>query len=95
MAIKKNQKIKVEYEGKFEDGVVFDSSKRGNESKPLEFVVGSGQVIQGFDKAVLGMKKGQEKEFSIESKDAYRERRADLERRREILKRYGVGRGNI
>ena len=82
MAVKKESQVKkgnivtIEYEGKLEDGTVFDSSK--NHDKPLEFEVGSGMVIPGFDKAVTGMKKGQEKEFSIESKDAYGEPRKEL-----------------
>ena len=69
--IKKGSKVSLDYEGKFEDGTVFDSSKHGDHSHPLEFEVGAGQVIPGFDNAVIGMKEGDEKEFSIESKDAY------------------------
>jgi len=75
MAIEKGNKIKVEYEGKFEDGTVFDSSK-GKE--PLAFEAGSGQVIKGFDEAVIGMEKDQEKEFSIEPKEGYGEIKPDL-----------------
>lgn len=73
MKIKSGDKIKVEYEGRFENGEVFDKSNHGDHSHPLEFVVGSGQVIEGFDKAVIGMDKGEEKEFSIDSKEAYGE----------------------
>lgn len=80
MAIKKGDKIKVDYEGKFDDGQVFDSSKHGDHSHPLEFEVGSGQVIPGFDNAVVGMKVGEEKEFSILPKDAYGERNKELEK---------------
>jgi FKBP-type peptidyl-prolyl cis-trans isomerase 2 len=69
--IKKGDKIKVEYEGKLEDGTVFDSSEKTG--KPLEFEVGSGTIIPGFDNAVVGMKKGEEKEVKIEAKDAYGE----------------------
>ena len=75
MAIEKGNKIKVEYEGKFEDGTVFDSSK-GKE--PLAFEAGAGKVIKGFDDAVIGMKTGEEKEFSIEPKDAYGEVKPEL-----------------
>jgi peptidylprolyl isomerase len=71
MAIKKGDKIKVEYEGRFESGEVFDSSQHGDHSHPLEFEVGSGQIIKGFDNSVIGMRLGDEKEFSIEAKDAY------------------------
>jgi len=75
MAIEKGNKVKVEYEGKLENGQVFDSSK-GKE--PLEFEAGAGNVIKGFDEAVLEMEEGQEKEFSIEPKDAYGEIKPEL-----------------
>ena len=78
--IKKGDKIKVDYEGKFKDGKIFDSSKHGDNSHPLEFEVGSGQVIKGFDEAVMGMEKGQSKNFSIKSVDAYGEKRDDLKK---------------
>ena len=68
MPVKKGDKIKVEYTGTLEDGSVFDSSEG---KQPLEFEVGSGQIIKGFDDAVMGMEKGEEKEVKIESKDAY------------------------
>ena len=71
MVIKNGDKVTLDYEGKLESGDIFDSSKQGEHSHPLVFVVGSGQVIAGFDKAVKDMKKGEEKEFSIEPKDAY------------------------
>lgn len=61
----------VHYTGKLDTGEVFDSSK-GRE--PLEFVVGSGQLIKGFDKAVIGMKKGDKKEIHLEPADAYGDR---------------------
>ncbi len=69
--IKKGDKIKVDYEGKFDDGTVFDSSKHGEHSHPLEFEVGNNQVIKGFDEAVVGMEKGEEKKVTINPKDAY------------------------
>jgi FKBP-type peptidyl-prolyl cis-trans isomerase 2 len=69
MTIKKGDKIKVEYTGTLEDGTVFDSSEK--QGKPLEFEVGAGQLIKGFDEAVVGMKKGEEKEITLEPKDAY------------------------
>ncbi|HJU13010.1 MAG TPA: peptidylprolyl isomerase [Candidatus Nitrosotalea sp.] len=69
MAVKGGDTVKVEYTGKLDDGSVFDSSD--NHGKPLEFQVGSGQVIRGFDDAVLGMSAGDEKEFRILPQDAY------------------------
>ncbi len=68
MTIKKGDKVKIEYTGTLEDGKVFDSSKG---KKPLEFEVGAGKVISGFDKAVTGMKKGEEKEVTIKPENAY------------------------
>lgn len=71
--IKKDDKVAVEYEGRFEDGEVFDSSKHGEHSHPLVFTVGARQVIEGFDNAVMGMKEGEEKEVKIAPKEAYGE----------------------
>ncbi len=76
MAIQKGDKIKVEYEGKLEDGTVFDSSAK--HEKPLEFEAGSGQVIPGFDNSVIGMEKGQEKEIKLSPAEAYGERNPEL-----------------
>ena len=67
--VKKGNKIKVEYVGSLEDGTVFDSSKMHNQ--PLEFVVGGGQLIKGFDDAVVGMKIGEEKEIRLPPNEAY------------------------
>ncbi len=76
--IEKGNIIQVEYEGRLENGEIFDSSKHDEHSHPLEFEVGSGQVIPGFDEAVLGMKEGEEKEFEIEPENAYGPRREEL-----------------
>lgn len=69
MGVKKGDKVKVEYTGTLEDGSVFDSSEK--HGKPLEFVAGGGQVIKGFDDAIMGMEKGQEKEITIKPEEAY------------------------
>ncbi len=66
---KKGDKVKVEYVGSLEDGTIFDSSEMHNE--PLEFVVGAGQLIKGFDDAVVGMKIGEEKEIRLPPDEAY------------------------
>ena len=76
--VKKGSKVKLDYEGKLDGGEIFDSSKHGDHSHPLEFEVGSGKVIPGFDKAVIGMKKDEEKTFVIEAKDAYGEPQKEL-----------------
>ena len=78
MAIKKGDKIKVEYEGKLENGDVFDSTQHGDHSHPLEFEVGAGQIIPGFENAVIGMEIGEEKEIKLQPQDAYGNPNPDL-----------------
>src|SRR5690606_2294805 len=75
MVVEKGNKVKVEYVGSLDNGQVFDSSEG---RAPLEFVVGEGKVIPGFENGILGMEKGEEKEIKIESKDAYGEKREEL-----------------
>ena len=71
MIIERGSRVSVSYEGTFEDGTVFDSSSHGDHSHPLTFVVGEGRVIEGFEKAVIGMKKGEEKKFEVAPEEAY------------------------
>ena len=67
----KGNMVKVHYTGTLADKTVFDSSL---EREPLEFTVGAGQMIAGFDKAVEGMQIGESKEVSIPANEAYGER---------------------
>lgn len=60
--------VKVHYTGRFDDGQVFDSSS-GRE--PLQFTIGQGQIIPGFEAAVVGMVPGQTKTEKIPSDQAY------------------------
>ncbi len=76
MEVQQNDHVTVEYEGKLDDGTIFDSSEK--HGKPLEFKAGSGQVIKGFDSAIIGMKKGDEKNIKLESDEAYGPRRDEL-----------------
>jgi len=69
--VKKGDRVKVQYTGSLEDGTIFDSSKAG---EPLDFTVGSGQIIPGFDKTVEGMKLNEEKKITIKAEDAYGKR---------------------
>lgn len=71
MAIKEKDTVTLDYEGRFETGEIFDSSKHGDHSHPLTFVVGEHQVIPGFENAVLGMNLNEEKEFTIPPEQAY------------------------
>mgnify|MGYP003574877766 FL=1 len=66
--VKKGDKIKVHYHGKLSNGETFDSSE-GRE--PLEFEVGSGMVIPGFDEGVTGMSVGDKKTITIPFAEAY------------------------
>lgn len=75
--VKDGDTVKVHYTGKLtEDGTVFDSSR---EREPLEFTLGEGQLIPGFEEAVIGMEVGDNTTVDIESEDAYGARREDLE----------------
>lgn len=68
---KNGDTIRVHYTGRLESGEVFDSSEGG---EPLEFELGSGQVIAGFDESVAGMNVGDKKTITIEPDNAYGER---------------------
>jgi FK506-binding protein 2 len=66
---KRGNKIKVHYDGTLPDGTPFDSSyKRGD---PLEFTVGDGMVIKGWDEGLLGMKIGEKRKLTIAPHLAY------------------------
>ena len=80
MEIKKGSKVALEYEGRFDSGEVFDSTKHGDHDHPLEFEVGVGQVIPGFEEGVLGLKEGDEKEIKINSREGYGEYREELKK---------------
>ncbi len=67
--------IKIHYTGRLDDGTVFDSSR---EREPLEFKLGEGSLIKGFEDAVSGMAVGDKKTIHIPANEAYGERRDDL-----------------
>ncbi len=74
MKIENGKTVVIHYEGRLEDGTIFDSSK---EREPLEFVFGNGSIIPGLEKGLEGLEKGDKKEISVEAKDAYGERNLD------------------
>ena len=74
MIAEKGKKIRVHYTGTLSDGEVFDSS-RGR--SPLEFTVGAGQMIPGFDKGVEGMRVGEERTLVLPPDLAYGTKRND------------------
>jgi peptidylprolyl isomerase len=71
----KGDKVKVHYTGKLDDGTEFDSS-RGRD--PLEFTVGAGQMIPGFEAGVAGMDVGETKSVKITSDQAYGPRHDEM-----------------
>ena len=72
---KQGDTVRVHYTGTLPDGSVFDSSSGRD---PIEFTVGAGQVIPGFDQAIAGMAVGQEKSITIPAAEAYGPRREEL-----------------
>jgi FKBP-type peptidyl-prolyl cis-trans isomerase 2 len=67
--------VKVHYTGRLQDGTVFDTSVG---SEPLEFTLGQGQIIPGFEQAVIGMQVGESKTVTIPVDQAYGPRRDDM-----------------
>lgn len=77
MTIPDGTKVQMHYTGRLTDGSVFDSSR---ERGPFEFIVGSGQVIKGFDEAVRNMSIGETKTVQIPYAEAYGEYLEELVR---------------
>lgn len=73
--VKENDTVKVNYTGKLSDGQVFDSSE-GKE--PIEFKLGEGRLIPGFEKGLLDMKLNEKKTIEIAKADAYGDVNKDL-----------------
>lgn len=68
MAIKQGDKVRVHYTGTLSDGTEFDSSR---DRAPLEFTLGEGSIIPGFEKAVTGHEAGDKIRVVIPPEDAY------------------------
>ncbi|GAB4375799.1 MAG: peptidylprolyl isomerase [Salibacteraceae bacterium] len=73
--VKKGDNVTLHYTGTLKNGEQFDSSE-GRE--PLSFEAGSGQVIEGFDEAVIGMKADEKKTVTIPADKAYGQVREEL-----------------
>ena len=69
MKVQKGDTVAVRYTGRLDSGDVFDSNAEAGE--PLEFEVGSGSVIAGFDSAVMGLAKGESRTIRIPPEEAY------------------------
>lgn len=72
---KKDNLVKVHYTGKLDNGQVFDSSK---DREPLEFKIGEGKLIPGFENGVIGMKLQESKTIVIPSAEAYGDKKEEL-----------------
>jgi FKBP-type peptidyl-prolyl cis-trans isomerase 2 len=72
---KQGDTVQLHYMGKLQDGTIFDSSRERN---PLQFTIGKGQVIAGFEQAVIGMKIGELKTARIPMEQAYGPHRDDM-----------------
>ena len=72
---KQGDTVHIHYTGTLEDGTEFDSSR---DREPLVFTLGEGQVIVGFDQAVLGMQSGETKRVTIAADEAYGQYEDDL-----------------
>ncbi len=81
--------LNIDYEGKLENGELFDTSKEDvarkenifdekREYKPLHVTLGQGMLIKGFEDALINMQEGEEKIFNIKSEDAYGEKKPEL-----------------
>lgn len=70
MSAKNGDQVKVHYRGTLSDGTEFDNSF---EKEPLEFTIGEGQIIPGFENAVVGMGEGEKKQFTVTPEEGYGE----------------------
>lgn len=73
--IQDGSQVKVHYTGRLDNGQVFDSSQ---DREPLEFTMGQGQLIPGFEVAVTGLQAGDKKTVTIAAEDAYGQRQDEL-----------------
>jgi len=75
MTVKKGDTVQIYYTGTLLDGTVFDSNVDGD---PLQFTVGSGQLIEGLEKGIVGMRVGEKKKIAVKSDEAYGPHRSEL-----------------
>ncbi len=75
--IKEGSKVKAHYTGRLTNNDVFDTSLTDGRD-PIEFVIGQGQLIPGFESGVLGLSTGDKKTIEIPAVEAYGEYRQDL-----------------
>lgn len=68
MKAKNGDTVEVHYTGKLENGDVFDSSAK---TEPVQFTIGAGEVLPGFEEAVVGMSPGESKTWKVDSDKAF------------------------
>ena len=74
--VEEGKQVSIHYIGTLDDGTEFDNSY--SRDKPLTFVLGAGQMIPGFEKKILGLKKGDKNDFSLTPDEAYGTPRANM-----------------
>ena len=72
--VKNGDSVKIHYTGKFEDGTEFATSINDD---PMQFTIGKGQVIAGFEEVILGMEEGEEKKSTVPMEKAFGPRTED------------------
>ena len=73
--VKHGDTVKIHYTGKLEDGTIFDTSAKRD---PLQFKIGAGQVISGFEQAVVGMNPSKSKTVKVPADKAYGPHREEM-----------------
>lgn len=75
MTAKHGDTVTVHYKGSLEDGTIFDDSTNRS---PLQFTIGDGQIIPGFERAVIGMGAGESKTCTVPATEAYGPHREEM-----------------
>ena len=69
--VKEGDNVLVHYIGRLEDGTEFDNSRTRNEGKGLNFKIGDGKLLKGFNDAVIGLKVGEKAKVILKEEEAY------------------------
>ena len=73
--VKHGDTMKIHYTGKLEDGTIFDTSAKRD---PLQFIIGAGQVVSGFEQAIVGMNPSESKTVKVPADKAYGPHREEM-----------------
>ena len=73
--VKHGDTVKIHYTGKLEDGTIFDTSTKRD---PLQFIIGAGQVVSGFEQAIVGMNTSESKTVKVPADKAYGPHREEM-----------------